>query len=732
VRVAAREDAPVAALGATSIYELIERRREPVAGSEAGAADAWAALAERVDVAEFRPTLAPDVEVKRFALGTGGSYTILANPRDLVHIRLQPGEEDLIPLMDGTRTVKRLVVDRLEGSGELDLSGVADLVEELRRGNFLTSRFLDVGAVVRGRLDTSHPLSRAMRDFLKTLSIEWHDAHRFVAAMYRRGLRFVFLRPVAWLLGVVAAVGLVAFAAVYASGRFDLTARSALLESLILIVLNYVLTFAHELGHALALVHHGRRIKSAGFMIYFGSPAFFVDVSDGLMLERRPRMIQSFAGPYAEMMIAGAASTIAWLFPDWVGSGLLFRFALLNYFVIFLNLVPMLELDGYWILSDALQSPDLRPRSLAFIRYELWRKLRRREAFSRREAGLALYGTLGVAFTIFAVALSVFFWREVFGGLITALWDGGVAGRAALVLLALFVAGPLVRSAADVARSLARAILRVVARVRFRLERGWRVEAAELIDRLPIFDEVPEDVLSDLAGRVRLRHVDSGTPIVRQGERATELFVVRRGTLEIVEEDERSGVERVLRVLGRGESFGELGVATAAPRAATVRALSEAELFQIDKSTFDRLLAENLRLPEFGPTLARVNEIRSLPPFASLEPDEGADVLASGSWVSFSPSHVILQEGEPGDAFYALASGQVDVFEHGRRVRTMAAGSHFGELALLHDVPRTATVVARTPVRAFRLERAGFDRLLASSFRKGTIKPSIADRTWHH
>jgi cAMP-dependent protein kinase regulator len=231
---------------------------------------------------------------------------------------------------------------------------------------------------------------------------------------------------------------------------------------------------------------------------------------------------------------------------------------------------------------------------------------------------------------------------------------------------------------------------------------------------------------------VRLRRVASGRPIVRQGERATELFVVRRGTLEIVEEEERTGVERVLRVLGRGESFGELGVATAAPRAATVRSLSEAELFVIDKSTFDRLLAQSLRLPEFGPTVQRVNEVRSLPPFASLEPDEGAELLGSGAWVSFSPSEVIVREGEPGDAFYALAAGQVDVFERGRQVRTMGAGSHFGELALLHDVPRTATVVARTPVRAFRLEREGFDRLIVSSFRKGTIKPVITDRTWHH
>jgi CRP-like cAMP-binding protein/multisubunit Na+/H+ antiporter MnhG subunit len=468
-------------------------------------------------------------------------------------------------------------------------------------------------------------------------------------------------------------------------------------------------------------------------MIYFGAPAFFVDSSDGLMMERRQRIVQSFAGPYAELIIAGAAATIVWAFPGSIAAPLLYKFALLNYFVIFLNLVPLLELDGYWILSDLIQVPDLRPMSLQFIRYDLWRKLRARERFSKQEAGLGLYGTLGVAFTIFAFATSFYFWREIFGSLVGKLWNGGVLGRVLLLALAVFVTGPLLRGLIELARALLRRFRAVWEQVRFRLETSWRVEAATLIDRLPILEDLPEEVLSDLAGRVRLRAFPRGKPVIRQGDRAQAFYVVRRGTLQVVEEDRRTADRRVLRVLGPGESFGELGLTEAAPRTATVEAIDDTQLFEIDKSTFERLLADMVHVPEFAPTLEAVAELRALPAFAALEPDELSEILAHGRWVNVTPGKAILEQGEAGDAFYAIASGQVEVVEDGTLVRTLGPGAHFGEIALLEKVPRTASVVARTPVRAFRLDRGGFDGLMAGAFRKGTLKPSSnVDRTWQH
>jgi CRP-like cAMP-binding protein len=706
--------------------------RAAAGARDSGLKGLWRRLSDRIDPARFRPRLAPDVELKEFRLRWGNDYAMIRNPRELIHYRLEPEEVRLVRLMDGTRTVKEIVVQRFQGSGDLDLNSVVELVRQLNEGGFLAQRYVDAYGAVRRALSPSIAIRKA-REFMRTLSIDWSGAHRLVDWLYRRGFRWFFTRPAVVLGSVLGAAGLVAFVFLVRGGRFSLSGQSLALEFLILMGLNYLLTFLHELGHALVIVHYGRKVKAAGFMVYFGSPAFFVEASDALMLDRRQRIVQAFAGPFAELMVAGAASIFALAFPDAAISSVLYKFAVLNYFVLFMNLVPLLELDGYWILSDVIQVPDLRPRSLAFIRHDLWHKLRLRERLSRVEVGLATYGIVGVAFAAFSFYTGFFFWREIFGGLIVRMWKGGAVTRALLVLLGLLVAGPLVRGAIALAVSLLRRARALWQQVRFRLEREWRVEAAQLIDALPLFEDLPVDMLSDLAGRVRLRAVARGQPVVRQGERPDAFYVIRRGTLQVVEEDPEAGTDRALRTLGRGDSFGELGLLQGAPRAATVRALDEAELFEVDKGTFDELLADAARAPKFAPTLQAAAELRSLAPFAHLAPGQLAELLDLGEWVNVPPGEAVVRQGEPGDAFYAVASGQVEVVEDDRMVNVLGPGSYFGEVALLLDVPRTATVRARTAVRAYRLERAGFDRLVGEAFRRGRLNPHVVvERSQRH
>jgi CRP-like cAMP-binding protein/Zn-dependent protease len=704
------------------VYELVAERATSESRPEVRV---WDRLAELLDPNRYRPKLADYVEIREFPLRWGNDYVMVANTRDLLHYRLDPSDIPLIRKMDGTRTVKEIVLEEFESSGDLDPDSITDLVRTLYEGNFLEQRYRNVDEVVTKALDPITERRRRARTFAKTLSIEWEDANRVVQWLYDHGLKHAFLKPVVALEAIVALVGMVAFVRTTQSGDFTIGGTSLAGSFVVLWLLDYLSVFTHELGHALVVVRNGRRIKSAGFMIYFGSPAFFVDGSDGLMMDRRQQIASSFAGPFADMILASASSLIVWWFPDWFLSPTLYTFAALGYYLIILNLVPLLELDGYYILADLIQVPDLRQRSLAFFRDDLFRKIVHREHFSKREVGLGLYATLGVAFTIFVLYSSYRYWKTVFGPLVTRLWDGGTYTRILLVALALIVTGPVIRGAISLSRSIVRRLRAIWRRIQFRLETRWRVEAAELVDALPVFDDVPVDVLDELAGRVRLRTLASSQPVFRQGDRPTAFYVVRRGVLEVVEEDPDTGEERSIRTLGRGDSFGELGLVSNAARAATVRAVREAEVFEFDRGTFDRLLADMIHVPEFEPTLQQLADLRDQPCFAHLGTDQLVELLDRGGWLMVAPGQAVIEQGDTGDSFYAVSSGKFDVVTDGDLKQTIGPGAYFGEIALLLDVPRTASVIARTPSKVFRLDREGFDRLLAGSFRRGALDPTI-------
>ena len=466
----------------------------------------------------MRPRLQDGAEVKVFRLRWGNDYAMLARADRELHYRLEVWEAELLPSMDGTRTVGELVVERMEAGGGLDAEPVTDLVVALYGGGFLDPAPIATNELIADRLDPASPGRKKLKRFGKTLQIEWKGADRLVRFCYRNLLRPFFRWPVALVSGLVALAGLAAFIDVAFSGRFHIGRDSAPTEAAILLALAFFLTFMHELGHSVVISHYDRKVKSAGFLIYFGSPAFFVEATDSLMLDQKRRILQASAGPFTELIIAGVASLVIFAFPDGPLADLLYKFALLNYIVIFLNLVPLLELDGYWILSDLIQLPDLRPHSLQFIQHDLWHKIRSRERLTPQEWGLGAYGIAGIAFTIFSFATGYFFWEVIFKELILGLWRGGIGSKVLLVLLAAFLAGPIVRGLLKLTLSLVRRVSGLVRAVRFRLETTWRVEAAQLIDALPAFDDLPEDVLSDLAGRVRTAdpsHGRAGLPAGR-------------------------------------------------------------------------------------------------------------------------------------------------------------------------------------------------------------------------
>ncbi|MCJ7710046.1 MAG: cyclic nucleotide-binding domain-containing protein, partial [Chloroflexi bacterium] len=101
--------------------------------------------------------------------------------------------------------------------------------------------------------------------------------------------------------------------------------------------------------------------------------------------------------------------------------------------------------------------------------------------------------------------------------------------------------------------------------------------------------------------------------------------------------------------------------------------------------------------------------LRRLRLFEALDPPAMEALGRAATWITVQPGTAIIREGESGDCFYALETGAVTVSRGGSPIRTLTPeGDGFGEIALLRDVPRTATVTADTETVLLVLGRDAF------------------------
>ena len=689
-------------------------------GEPSRAADPFSALEEALDPGLRRPKLAPDIEIAHHTTRWGGGYAMVRNPRGPVYLRLSAEDGRLMERFDGRRTVRELVVEELQDTASLDISSASELVAVLDSSGFLEPPWIETYELVGRRIAPARSkVAAAVRRFAKSQTIHFPRPRQMTEWGYRWGGRFLFRWYGQVVLTILLVTGLVALWANVDGERFQIVGDSLAIGFGLLFVLDLLATMIHEAGHALAIRHANRRVLAAGFQLYLGHPAFFIDSADILMSPTRDRIRNAWYGPYLSLVVAGTASILAFLMPGTSLGATLFQLSILTYLTSLLNLIPFLELDGYWIMVDALETPDLRPRSLSFLRHELPSRIRRRKRLSRQELGLTAFGVVGVLFTLIALWTSYFIWFPVFEIFAKAMWSRGLVTQILAVALFAFILGPLVAGIFKWLRHVWAEVRYVFRRIRFQTELGWRREAGALIAEMPLLDELPDEALNALAGKVKLARFAEGRTVFNEGDQADAFYVVRTGRFAVVDES-AGGVE--LRSLTRGESFGEIALLQGTARSATVRASEDSEVFEVDRSAFQKWLAESVVAEGLLGSAMQLAEVRSLAPFRHLSEADTEALREAGSWIQVAPGEEVVRQGEPGEHFYAVANGRFDVVKDGEHMGTVRAGGFFGELALLHDAPRAATVRAATPARLFRLDRAAFDRLVAGAFRRGAVR----------
>ena len=112
---------------------------------------------------------------------------------------------------------------------------------------------------------------------------------------------------------------------------------------------------------------------------------------------------------------------------------------------------------------------------------------------------------------------------------------------------------------------------------------------------------------------------------------------------------------------------------------------------------------------------AYLDHLQQVPLFSACNRDELRKVARRATDIPVAAGHTLVNEGERGLEFFVIVDGRARVTRHGQDVGELGPGDFFGELALLTDAPRNATVTAVTPLEAIVLSRKEFEATLAEA-----------------
>jgi CRP-like cAMP-binding protein len=694
-------------------------------------ASLWKSLQDSLAFASYVPAPVPheQVEEAAFVHRSGEPYHVLKQREKLTYLSLPPDAYELWKMMDGTKPIRTIAIEYAMAHKRLVTGLLRGLVDELREKGFLQ----DPPARIFSRLDErrrrrtpGYWLMSLLMAIISHDLVKLRQGDALLGAAYRAGGWIFFTPAFALVMVGLLIAGFAAWVATLAAGSHSLvkTGDSYLLGFVSLLLLDALATSLHELGHALGVKYARRHVNDLGVLLYYGAPCAYVNSTDVWMADRRHRIVTSLAGPFVSLVLAASAGLVAFLASGGSLLGdLAFKGATVWFFDGILNFVPLLELDGYFVLVDLLEMPMLRARSFTFLRREAWRKLRSRARWTREERILGLFGVGAAGFSGLMLGLTVWVWNVRGVEMAAELWTlPEWYGKPLLILFLLVFAGPLVLGLATLAVSGLRAIFWRIA---------WRFNERRLIQRaepvlaaLPYLRQTAPAERTALAQHLRPRHVAPGAVVVRQGDPADGFYLIRSGSATVEQAGADRGVRRVA-TLGPGDHFGELAYLNGAPRNATVRARTSLDLYYLDGGHFRRWIGEDMRgRADVQRRMLDHATLERLPLLRGLTSSERGQLVEQMEAQQFEAGEIAFRQGDPGDRLYLIVEGRFEVLVRGaddppdadgQPVAVLGEGAYFGEIALLNDQPRNATVRAAAPSTCYTLSREGFWRLLEAA-----------------
>ncbi|MDF3031439.1 MAG: cyclic nucleotide-binding protein [Moraxellaceae bacterium] len=245
---------------------------------------------------------------------------------------------------------------------------------------------------------------------------------------------------------------------------------------------------------------------------------------------------------------------------------------------------------------------------------------------------------------------------------------------------------------------------------------GYTVDEALTViqHNVPLFQELPKLLMRELVLDSNILMPAMNEVIFRKNDYTNSFMAIVEGS--VVVEIEEEGGHVAFITLGQGQFFGEMGLISGRRRTATVRAGEGTSIVEVPRRLMLKLIAsvDSLRRQIDAVFLRRAITTYLAP---TLPPEAVTELMDGGVNVRrYGANEIIFREGDAPDALYLIRSGSVtvskDVSGHDVVLSYVAAGNYVGEMALLNDTPRSATVQATVPTEMILLDAGTFRRVI--------------------
>jgi len=372
-------------------------------------------------LAKLKPSLASHVFCTE-QTQRGETWYVLKNEISGEHARMNAASYAIVARLDGRRSLENIVseVKSLEMHVINEMVLVQLMVKLQRIGALVGCDFVDSDRLREEQWQSAR--SSRLKQWLNPLAvrINLYDPDAFLTQVTPR-MAFLFSSATVWVWSLVLFVASISLLVNFSSITQEFVTRTMRLQTLWWFALLFpAMKLLHEFSHALCVKYWGGQVRHVGLSLLLLIPVPYIDASDVYVTHtRRQRLILTAAGMAVELFVASVALLLwFWIEPGYIRDALFTVFIIGGLTTVLFNANPLLKFDGYYLLQDALDIPNLSARASVWLSYTFKRKVLGIQSMAEPKVSaqeskwLTLYGVAVIIYKpILTLMIVIFLWR---------------------------------------------------------------------------------------------------------------------------------------------------------------------------------------------------------------------------------------------------------------------------------------------------------------------------------